>query len=258
MNIASLAFFRNPILNKGSVLLKLGLLISLISTCISTTIYAKNIVTLDSSEWKPYVYMEDNVPRGFVYEIVKDIFERANVDYVFNIKPWARVYKNGLNTKNYVITGIGRTVERENLFQWIGPITKEFDIYFYKLKENPIQINNIEEAKMYLTGVERDSYYQNFVDTHLSTDKRKLVVISDQLLKMLIAKRLDFILLEEKRLLEISDKLGIDSNIFEKSLFAFSVQNYLAASLNTDSALVDELRKSYVELKQENLINLPD
>jgi polar amino acid transport system substrate-binding protein len=231
---------------------------SLISICISLTVYAEDLVTLDSSEWKPYAYMEGDVPKGFVYKIVKDVFERADVSYVFSIKPWARVYKNGLNTKNYVITGIGRTIPRDGLFQWIGPVTKEVDIYFYKLKENPIKINDIEEVKRYLTGVERGSYYQNFIDTHFTPNKRKLVVKPDQLLKMLMVKRLDLILLEERRVIELSDKLGIDPNIFEKSLFAFSVQNYLAASLNTEATLVDKLRKAYIDLKQENLINLPE
>jgi len=222
------------------------------------TAYAEDLVNLESSEWIPYVYMEEKQPKGLVYEIAKDIFERAGVDYAFSIKPWARVYKNGLNTKNYVITGIGRTVQREKLFHWIGPVTQEFYIYFYKLKKNPIQISNLEEAKMYLTGVERDSYYQNFIDAISPPNKRKLVVSSGQLLKMLMVKRLDFVLLEEKRVFEISEKLGIDPNIFEKSLFAFSVQNYLAASLNSDTALVDKLRKAYIELKQENLIYLPE
>jgi polar amino acid transport system substrate-binding protein len=222
------------------------------------TAYAVDVVNLESSEWRPYVYMEEKQPKGFVYEIAKDVFERANVNYSFSIKPWARVYKNGLNTKNYVIPGIGRTIQREKLFHWIGPVTQEFDIYFYKLKTNPIQINNIEEANRHLTGVERDSYYQSFIDANFPSNKRKLVVTSEQLLKMLIVKRLDFVLLEENRVLEISEKLGINPDIFEKSLFAFSVQNYLAASLNSDTALIDKLRNAYIELKQENLIYLPE
>jgi polar amino acid transport system substrate-binding protein len=238
-------------------LIKIGLLICLLSTYLSLSAYAEDIVALESSEWRPYVYLEDNKPKGLVYEIAKDIFDRAEVNYAFSIKPWARVYMSALNRKNYVITGIGRTTEREKLFQWIAPLTKEFDIYFYKLRTNPIQINNIEEAKRHLTGVERSSYYQNFIDTHFTSNKRVLAVTSDQLLKMLMLKRVDFILLEEKRVLEISEKLSIDPNLFEKTFFAFSVQNYLAASLNTDTALIVKLRKAYTELKQENLINLP-
>jgi ABC-type amino acid transport substrate-binding protein len=219
-------------------------------------VLAQEYIALESDEWRPYVYMKKGEPTGVVFETVKAVFERADVAYEFNIKPWARVYRNGLSTKNYFISGIGRTPEREDLFQWIGPITKVVDVHFYKLKENPIQINNIEEAKKYITGVVRGSYFQNFIDSHFAPNQRQLVSTHDQLLKMLVLKRLDYVLLEERRVLNISDKLGIDPNIFEKSLFVFSVQSYLASSLNTEDELVSKLRKSYAELIDENLITL--
>lgn len=238
------------------MLMKERLLISLILTCLSMVVFAEDPVALENNEWRPYVYMEKDGPTGLAYEIVKTVFERANVAYEFSIKPWARIYKSGLNRKNYFIPGLGRTLEREELFQWIAPVTKRVNIHFYKLKKNPIQINNIEDAKKYLTGVVRGSYYQNFIDAHFTPNKRQLLVGHNQLFKMLIAKRLDFILIAETRVLSISDNLGVDPNLFEKSLFAFSVQHYLVASLNTEDALVDKLKKAYAELKEENLINL--
>ncbi len=236
--------------------MKVGLLISLILTCFSTVVFAEEPVALESSEWRPYVYIAEEQPIGLAYDIVKAVFERADVAYKFNIKPWARVYRNGINNKNYFIPGLGRTFKREKLFQWIGPTTKAVDIHFYKLKTNPIQIKNIDEAQKYLTGVERGSYYQDFLEVHFAANKMQRVSQADQLLKMLMTKRVNFILLEETRLFNISKKLGFDPDLFEKSLFAFSVQNYLVASMNTDDALVTKLKKAYIELKKEKLINL--
>lgn len=215
---------------------------------------AEEPVALESSEWRPYVYMEGSEPKGLAYERVKAVFERADVTYEFSIKPWARVYKNGLTKKNYFILGLGRTVEREALFKWIAPITKEVNIHLYKLKKSTIQINNIEEVKKYPIGVERGTYHQTFIDAKFPQIKQSLLVTSEQLLKMLIAKRVDFILLEETRLLSISEDLGVNPNLFEKSLLAFRVQEYLAASLNTDDVLVNKLKKSDAELTKENLI----
>jgi polar amino acid transport system substrate-binding protein len=237
-------------------LIKERLLLGFILTFLSMDVTAEEPVDLEISEWRPYAYLEKNEPTGLAYEIVKAVFERADIAYEFRIKPWARVYKNGLNKKNYFILGLGRTLDREELFQWIAPITKRVNIHFYKLKNNPIQINNIEEAKKYLTGVERGSYYQDFIDAQFSLNKRHLLITPEQLLRMLILKRVDFILLEEARVLSISKNLGVDPNLFEKSLFAFGVQNYLVASLNTEDALVGKLKKAYAELKEENLINL--
>ncbi|MEW6982545.1 substrate-binding periplasmic protein [Colwelliaceae bacterium 6471] len=235
---------------------KISLLIGVILMCIALQAFAEEPVALEISEWRPYVYMEDGQPKGFSYDIVKTLFERANIQYDFQIKPWARVYKNGLEKKNYFIPGLGRTLKREPAFQWIGPLTKGIDIYFYKLKTDAVQIRNLDEAKEYSVGVERGSYYQDFLEAHFPKDKRQPVSQPDQLLKILMAKRVKFILLDEARMLKIAEKLGVDANLFEKSLFAFTVQDYLAASLNTNTALVDKLKQAYLELKAEGLINL--
>lgn len=232
-----------------------NLFVSLILIGISLKTFAKEPVALEMSEWRPFVYMEDGKPMGIAYDIVKTLFERANIAYHFEIKPWARVYQNGLKKKNYFIPGLGRTLKREKLFHWICPLTKGTNIYFYKLKSNPIQINSLEEAKKYLVAVERGSYYQNFLETHFPQNKRQTVTQTDQLLKMLMAKRINFILLDEKIILKLSEKLGFDPNMFEKSLFAFNAQDYLVASINTDHALVVKLKKACMALKKENLIN---
>ena len=61
-------------------------------------------------------------------------------------------------------------------------------------------------------------------------------------LHILLKKRFNFILLEESRLVKTAEKLGVDPDMFEKSLFVFNIQEYLAASLNTDKTLVNNLK----------------
>jgi len=225
-------------------------------TCLATIVFAEDPVVLESNESIPYSYMEDGVPSGHAYDIANSVFKRAGVAYEFSIKPWARVYKNALNTKNYFIPALGRTPKREKLFHWIGPVMKEVDINFYKLKVNPIEINNIEDAKKYVTGVERGTYYQDYLDVHVTANNRELIGSPDQLLKMLVEKRVDYIILEDEAISRTSIKLGIDPDLFEKSLYFFSAQSYLAASLTTEKVLIDKLKNSYAELKRENLISM--
>lgn len=235
---------------------KISLFMALMLAFVSMEGFAEEPVALEISEWRPYIYMEDNKPAGHAYEIVEAVFERADIAYDFQIKPWARVYSNGLKKRNYFIPGLGRTPKREDLFQWIAPLNKGVDVYFYKLKNNPVQINNLEEAKQHTIGVERGSYYHDFLEENFEEDKINHVSQPDQLLETLVNGRFNFILLEEARVLWVAEKLKIDPDLFEKSLFAFRVQDYLAASLNTDKELVRKLQKAYMELKEENLIDL--
>lgn len=102
----------------------------------------------------------------------------------------------------------------------------------------------------------RGIYNQDFLETNFLPNKRQQVSRPDQLLKMLLKKRVGFIILEEARVLKVYEKLKVDPKLIEKSLFAFKVQDYLVASLHTDKILVDQSNKAYVELEKENIIDL--
>ncbi|WP_019613872.1 substrate-binding periplasmic protein [Psychromonas ossibalaenae] len=215
------------------------------------------LVNVEISEWLPYAYQENGEFKGFAYQIAKDVFARADIAYEFRIKPWARVYDLGLKKKNYMICGVGRTPKREKLFNWVGPVAKNIDIYFYKLKSSPIEINNLEQVRKYVVGVERDAYTHDFMVIN-GFDKAGYHHVSktDQLLKMLLAGRFELFLLEEQRVLKEAEKLSLDPELFEKVYFAFNVTDYMAFSKMTSPALADKVRKAYQELHDEGKIRL--
>ena len=82
------------------------------------------------TQWRPYIFQEDSVIAGPVYDIAKQVLERAGVPFEYKTLPWARIYHNGLTKNNYLIGCLGRTPDREAIFHWIGPVTQGIDIYF--------------------------------------------------------------------------------------------------------------------------------
>lgn len=213
------------------------------------------VVEAGSSDWRPYAYEEDGVVKGSAYKIAKDVFERAGIPLHYEIQPWARVYHFGLTRKNYMIGGLGRTPKREKLFHWVGPVSAGFDIYFWQLKSNPIQIESIEELKKHTIGVKRATYFEDFVELK-EFDKNKIQAVSEveQLLKMAQLKRISFFLLNKKRLLEEAKRINLDPNLFEKVFFAFNVTDYMAMNLDTDPELLEKLQNAYKELEKEGKI----
>jgi len=211
------------------------------------------VVEVAVPQWRPYIYKENGVVKGYAYKILKDVFNRAGVPFNFFIRPWARVYNDGLEKKNYLIPGIGRTPKREKLFNWVGPITKGDNNFIYKLKSNPITIKSIKDAKNYMVGTERGSYSHDLLVTN-GLKKIYPVGTVEQLLQMLMLKRLTFFILDEERFLNEVEKLKLDPNLFEKALLAINVQEYMAFSKNTSPELVEKLRKAYQEIVKEGKI----
>ncbi len=239
----------------------------LILIMLSNSIYALDIyenkskpaviVNVVSSEWRPYASAENGVVKGFAYEIVKAVFERADVPFEFAIKPWARVYMEGRDKKNYMIAGVGRTREREVFFSWIGPVTKGSDIFFYKLRGNPLTINNLDDAKNHQVAVVRDTYYYNFLAMK-GFDKNNIHIVNrvEQLLELIVMERDDFFLFDDTGVLKYAKELNISPTLFKKALFAFNVTDYMAFSKTSSPEIVERVRSSYESLKKEGRIIL--
>lgn len=209
-------------------------------------------VKVASAEWPPYFYSEDGKIKGSAYKITGDVLKRAGISFKFLMLPWKRVYHLGLNEKNFLIGGLGRTTKREKLFHWIGPVTNGLDIFFYKRKSTHLNIKSIEDAKNFKIGVVRGGYNQDYLFLNgFKTQNIRDVTNPTQLWEMLEKNRLPFILMPSN--LEPHD---FKSSPFERAMFAFRVIDYFAASKKTPLKLVEKLKSAYNELKKEGQIIL--
>jgi len=215
-----------------------------------------DIVKVISSDWRPYVYQENNQFKGSSYDILTQVFNQANLQFDLKIMPWARVYSYGLTKKNQLILGLGRTPQRENLFHWIGPVDKGVKAYFFRLKTNAINITKLDDVKNYRVGIQRRSYNHEFMIAHSFEKNLQLTVTPVQLIKMLIKNRLDLVLIPEKEMSEIIKNRQLDPNLVEKVFFAFKVVDYMAFSKTTSQTLIRKVTTAYQALNFEGKINL--
>jgi len=118
----------------------------------------ETIIKVNASDWRPYVYQENSKFKGYSYDILRDVFKRANIQFNLRMMSWARVYNFGLNKKSQMTLGVGRIPAREHLFNWIGPVNKGEEIFFYQLKNKVIDIKNLVDVKNYSFGAQRGSY----------------------------------------------------------------------------------------------------
>ena len=218
--------------------LLLIIIVSLLIFPLGKTVKAENATSKISisaalSDWKPYAYMENGKVAGFAYEIAKNVFERAQVTLQYDIWPWARVIQTGLKEKNFMIGGLGRTPKREKLFHWVGPVTKGVDVFFYKLKTNPIKIKTLEDLKNYKVGVTRGTYTHDYLVMNGLEKSIHFVIRADQLLRMLEHGRIDFFIMNKKRFLAESKANNIDHTKFTETLFAFKAVDYMAFNRET-------------------------
>lgn len=103
-------------------------------------------------EYPPFSYTENGKIKGISVDILREILRECEMPDSIAIYPWARAYKTALDQKNTAVFTTARTIDRENLFVWVGPISQR-RIGLYKLtSRTEIQAATIQEAQKYMVG----------------------------------------------------------------------------------------------------------
>lgn len=125
-------------------MLGLGLLASHFS---ASAVWAdESTINVVTEEWVPYNYSENGSLKGFSVEIVQSIAKQLNENIQIQLFPSMRASHMLNNLPGTMFITMFRTPEREDKYKWIGPVDNGV-IYFYKKKENPLPISNMEDAK---------------------------------------------------------------------------------------------------------------
>ncbi len=93
----------------------------------------------------------DDPLTGISVDIIRDMFKRAGMEYTLNIYTWERAYDMALKTSGYGIFSFGKTPEREELFQWVGPLITTNWAVMAKKSRN-IKLTALEDAHKYKIG----------------------------------------------------------------------------------------------------------
>ncbi|MBU2707475.1 transporter substrate-binding domain-containing protein [Zooshikella marina] len=193
-------------------------------------------ITFITEEYPPHSYIEKNVLKGIVVDIliaastsVNCKVERSEI----RVLPWARGYKRVLSEKNVVLFGMSKTLERENLFTWVGPIM-EVNNSLIARKDSKLNVTNVADLHNLRIGVVRDDIGERVI-VNLGIPKSGVYIASypQNLAKMLAQRRIHVWSYDDIVGYWVLDNLGYNSKDFEvvyvvsktKTHFAFNKQS---------------------------------
>lgn len=113
-----------------------------------------------TEEFPPYNFTVDNQITGINILLVKAACEEAQIECDFKMLPWNRSMRMALEGPNSGLVSTARTTERENLFQWVGPLISGQNCIYKLASRTDINIPNIDAAKNYVMGASTDSAYK--------------------------------------------------------------------------------------------------
>jgi polar amino acid transport system substrate-binding protein len=186
---------------------------------------------------------------GSSADIVNEIQARTGYTNKINLTLWNDAYDIVQYLPNSAVFATGRTPEREDLFQWLGPISSN-KFHFYTLSSSGLAIETFEQAKTlqsvatpngwishdYLT----DNNFQNIVATSLTTSETFNQLINEEV-QAIFLPELDVTWLANVNKIPMSD--------LTEHLEAWTIDGYIAFSLSTPTSTVQEWQSNLDAMK---------
>ena len=205
------------------------------------------------TESTPITSVSTQQPKGAeATEFVRALLEKAGFSYDIQFVPWRRGYQQVKQSANTMIFPLARTAHRETDFQWVGQLIP-IRYYLFRLKDRPeLSITNLDEARLYRIGVVNYHAHHEYL---LQRDFKQLPAVnsSEQNIKKLLLRRIDFFAVSDGGILPLCQRTQIDCSQITPALPLTDLASglYMAFGQETDSAVVQRLRKAYQQLIED-------
>jgi len=213
----------------------------------------ESVYSIYTEEFEPFNYLsEKQQVIGTATTKVELLFKLSNIKYKINLTPWFRTIKAVDETPNTFIYSLVRSPQREDKYHWIMPLCP-LNIALFKLAERiDIKAKNLEQAKSYIIGVERNQLTVNYLLSKGFVENKNLVIVKDekQTRGMLNKQRVDMVFATESFALSKNKKTPKQKPwelLFRVN--EMSLPMYLAANRDSNAEVIEKLQRTYQKKK---------
>lgn len=214
-----------------------------------SAVYAADLQIL-ADENRPLSFTENGQTKGLGVDVVQEIQRRVGSKSAIEIQPWTRAYRAVSSEPNVAVFAMARTTAREDLFQWVGPISAS-RASLYGRRGSGLAINNLDDAK----SVERIMVVRDFY-THqllqkLGFTNLELVPKPETMVKMALNDRAPLMFTSNVTLPDLLENVGAKPNELEQLYTVTSIQTYVAFSLGTPKPTVAKWQAALDNMKRD-------
>lgn len=201
----------------------------------------------------PHQTVENGRVAGVSTQIVEATLQQAGLQSRIEVYPWARAFYIASSVPNVLIYNIARTAERENEFHWIGPVAN-YRLGLVRLAERTdLAPNHLQDLGSAVIAVQRDDFSYHWLKRQGMRVGKELQLSADILesWRLLLKGKVDYVIDDEAalRLMERQLAQPQGSTRFVLAIPQLEQKTYLAASKDTDPALVKKLQQAHLQVQ---------
>lgn len=214
--------------------------------------YGNEKLLVMTENFPPYNYIEDGELKGFAVDIVNSIQARLELSTEIKVYPWLRGYHFLQTQKNTALFTTARSKDREELFNWVGPIA-EVKLGFYGLSSRHIKLESLDDAKDLSIAVQANGSPPAFLTRSF---KRNMDTSPYPLtnLKKLIGGRNDLWFSNAQTVAGTLKELGRDPSEVEIVFEISKSLMYIAFNKKTSDQVIKRWQETYDQMIREGLV----
>ena len=194
----------------------------------------------------------NRITAGSSVDIVNEIQKRTGYINKINQTTWIDAYTPPQYLPNSAVFTTARTAERENMFQWVGPINTN-RTYFYTLSNSGIDtIKTLEQAKALLSiATPKEWFTHDFLLNNNFTNIVSTAITSQDAFDQLINGEVQALLTTDLDMIWIVEKSGLTMSNFTQHMKVMDFDGYIAFSLNTPASVVQQWQRNLDAMKAD-------
>ena len=181
---------------------------------------------------------------GTSTDFVKELLAEAGIEYRMRLRAWKVGYQRTLERPNYGLFSTARTPQREELFEWVGPIA-QYNWIVFRYKGSDVKVTSLDDLRQLRVGG-----YDNSATTLFLRDQGIEVstLPNDNLNPQRLAQnQIDVWIASDTNAYQIAMNSGYPD--IEPAWIIRTVDMYLAMNKNTPKPLLDQLFQAYEVVK---------
>ncbi|GEM_PF-2398198 len=206
----------------------------------------------------PFSYVENRAVSGFATEIVLEMMELSGLPLHRNeiqLWPWLRGFNALKNRDNILLYTVARTLEREDQFQWVGPIYRVKQCILALADSELENFDPNDFTKLRIGTLRGGASEKILFSSGIPLGRIERVHDPELNIKKMLKGRLDAIAFDELAVRYMLLSLGHDPQEIKILRQYSSVDYYIALSNKVDSHVVERLQASLDYLKASGRVD---
>lgn len=193
---------------------------------------------------------------GYSVDIVNEIQKRTGHINKINLSIWADAFAVVKYLPNSAIFRTTRTPERENMFQWVGPVSTSHT-YFYTLASSGLTIETLEQAKNLQSISTPNGWFTH--EFLINNNFLNIVATANtpmDAFNQLIHGEVQAFLMSDLDVKWLANSTDIPMSDLTQHMEALNYNDYIAFSLNTPAATVQQWQNHFDAMKTDGTFEI--